>query len=94
MKEETKNVEKRNKRFCIFVLKKSTRFSENTRYYLSYSKKWDKILGGFEIFRPIVKEGEKERKRVEVERKGEETSEASGNEWKWNVNGIKQPQRS
>ena len=38
----------------MFVLKKSTRFSENTRYYLSYSKKQAKILGGFEIFRPIV----------------------------------------
>jgi hypothetical protein len=38
----------------VFVLKKSTRFSENTRYYLSYSKKQAKILGGFEIFRPIV----------------------------------------
>jgi hypothetical protein len=58
------------------VLKKSTRFSENTRYYLSYSKKQAKILGGFEIFRPIVKGGGKERKRVE--RRGEGTSEVSG----------------
>jgi hypothetical protein len=79
----------------VFVLKKSTRFSENTRYYLSYSKKQAKILGGFEIFRPIVKEREKKRKqverrregrerakRVEGERRGEGASEASGTELK------------
>ena len=78
----------------MFVLKKSTRFSENTRYYLSYSKKQAKILGGFEIFRPIVKEGEKERKRVE--RRGTERREwkGRGKESKWNESGINQPQRS
>ena len=81
----------------MFVLKKSTRFSENTRYYLSYSKKQAKILGGFEIFRPIVKEGKKRGNKWRgEERGGNERSEWKGREEEseWKISGIKQPQRS